>query len=215
MSKKLVLIDGNSILFRAFYALPLLHNDKGVYTNAVYGFTNMLFRILKEENPTHMLVAFDAGKTTFRHSTYKEYKGGRQKTPPELSEQFPLTREVLSAFHVPHYELEMYEADDIIGTLSKQASEAGYEVKIISGDKDLLQLVSDKVTVDIPRKGVSNVESYHPDEVVDKLGVSVEKVIDLKGLMGDKSDNIPGIPGVGEKTAAKLLNAHGSIEGIY
>src|SRR5690625_2027166 len=107
MSKKLVLIDGNSILFRAFYALPLLHNDKGVYTNAVYGFTNMLLRILEEENPTHMLVAFDAGKTTFRHSTYKEYKGGRQKTPPELSEQFPLTREILSAFHIPHYELEM------------------------------------------------------------------------------------------------------------
>lgn len=215
MTKKLVLIDGNSILYRAFFALPLLHNDKGVYTNAVYGFTTMLLKIIEEENPTHMLVAFDAGKTTFRHETFKEYKGGRQKTPPELSEQFPLTREVLTAFQIPHYELEMYEADDIIGTLSAQAEKAGYETKIISGDKDLLQLVSDKTTVDIPRKGVSNVESYNPEQVIETLGVPVNQVIDLKGLMGDKSDNIPGVPGVGAKTAAKLLNEHETIEGIY
>src|SRR5699024_282595 len=145
MSKKLVLIDGNSILFRAFYALPLLHNDKGVYTNALLGFTNMLLNILEEEKPTHILVAFDAGKTTFRHEKYKEYKGGRQKTPPELSEQFPLSRKLLEAFNIPHYELDLYEADDIIGTLTKEADEANWDVKVISGDQDLLQLVSDNV----------------------------------------------------------------------
>src|SRR5690625_4130326 len=147
MSNKLVLIDGNSIIYRAFFALPLLNNDKGVYTNAVYGFTTMLLRILEEEKPTHMLVAFDAGKTTFRHETYKEYKGGRQKTPRELSEQFPLLKEVLDAFGIKHYDLENYEADDIIGTLSKNAEENNWDVTVISGDKDLLQLVSDTVTV--------------------------------------------------------------------
>src|SRR5690625_5583775 len=119
MSNKLVLIDGNSIIYRAFYALPLLNNDKGVYTNAVYGFTTMLLRILEEEKPTHMLVAFDAGKTTFRHKKYGDYKGGRQKTPPELTEQFPLSRKLLDAFNIPYYELDLYEADDIIGTLAR------------------------------------------------------------------------------------------------
>ena len=215
MSKKLVLIDGNSILFRAFYALPLLHNDKGVYTNAVYGFTNMLFRILKEENPTHMLVAFDAGKTTFRHSTYKEYKGGRQKTPPELSEQFPLTREILSAFHIPHYELEMYEADDIIGTLAKMADNEDFTVKVISGDQDLLQLVSDRVTVDLTRKGISEVDSYTPETVMEKMELTPEQIIELKALMGDSSDNIPGVPGVGIKTATKLLKQYETVDKLY
>ncbi len=135
-----------------FFALPLLNNEKGVYTNAVYGFTTMLLRILEEEKPTHMLVAFDAGKTTFRHQTYKEYKGGRQKTPPELSEQFPVLKELLDAFDIKHYQLEQYEADDIIGTLSKQADNQDWEVTVISGDKDLLQLVSDHVTVSVTKK---------------------------------------------------------------
>ncbi len=215
MSKKLVLIDGNSILFRAFYALPLLHNDKGVYTNAVFGFTTMLLKILEEEKPTHMLVAFDAGKTTFRHDTYKEYKGGRQKTPPELSEQFPLTREILSAFHIPHYELTMYEADDIIGTLAKQADGQAFDVKIISGDQDLLQLVSDRVTVNLTKKGVSEVESYTPKMLMDKMGLVPEQIIELKALMGDSSDNIPGVPGVGIKTATKLLKQYETVAKLY
>src|SRR5690625_3709042 len=197
MSNKLVLIDGNSLLFRAFYALPLLHNDKGVYTNAVYGFTNILLNILEEEEPSHILVAFDAGKTTFRHSTFKEYKGGRQKTPPELSEQFPLAKELLDAFHIPHYELELYEADDIIGTLAHQCKQEGWNVKVISGDQDLLQLVDDKVTVDVTKKGVSEVESYTPQTLEEKMEVKPEQIIDLKALMGDSSDNIPGVPGVG------------------
>lgn len=179
MANKLVLIDGNSILFRAFFALPLLHNDKGVYTNALYGFTNILLKILEEEKPTHMLVAFDAGKTTFRHEKFSEYKGGRQQTPPELSEQFPLSRKLLDAFQIPHYELELYEADDIIGTLSKQAEEKGWEVKVITGDQDLIQLVSERVTVDVTRKGITEVESYTPESMLEKMELKPEQIVDL------------------------------------
>lgn len=210
-----MLIDGNSILYRAFYALPLLHNDKGVFTNAVYGFTTILLNILENEKPSHMLVAFDAGKTTFRHSTYKDYKGGRQKTPPELSEQFPLSRELLNAFQIPHYELEMYEADDIIGTLAGIGEKEKFEVKVISGDQDLLQLVSEHVTVDVTKKGVSEVESYTPEKMLDKMEVTPDQIIDLKALMGDSSDNIPGVPGVGIKTATKLLKQYKTLENIY
>ncbi|PDM41591.1 MULTISPECIES: DNA polymerase I [unclassified Geobacillus] len=214
MKKKLVLIDGNSIAYRAFFALPLLHNDKGIHTNAVYGFTMMLMKILEEEKPTHMLVAFDAGKTTFRHKTFEEYKGGRQQTPPELSEQFPLLRELLDAYRIRFYELENYEADDIIGTLCTKAEKEGFEVKVISGDRDLTQLASDHVTVDITKKGITDVESYTPETVQEKYGLTPEQIIDLKGLMGDKSDNIPGVPGIGEKTALKLLKEFGTIENI-
>ncbi|MCT1903448.1 DNA polymerase I [Oceanobacillus sojae] len=215
MTKKLILIDGNSIIYRAFFALPLLNNEKGVYTNAVYGFTTMLLRILEEEKPTHMLVAFDAGKTTFRHQTYKEYKGGRQKTPPELSEQFPVLKELLDAFDIKHYQLEQYEADDIIGTLSKQADNQDWEVTVISGDKDLLQLVSDHVTVSVTKKGISEIEKYTPAYLLEKMQVTPEQITDLKGLMGDSSDNIPGVPGVGEKTATKLLTQFNSLEKVY
>ncbi|MDQ0231008.1 DNA polymerase-1 [Metabacillus malikii] len=214
MSKKLVLIDGNSIAYRAFFALPLLNNDKGVHTNAVYGFTMILMKILEDEKPSHLLVAFDAGKTTFRHKTFQEYKGGRQKTPPELSEQFPFIRELLDAYQVSRYELENYEADDIIGTLSKQAEQDGYEVKVISGDKDLTQLVTSNVTVDITRKGITDVDSYTPSFVQEKYGLTPEQIIDMKGLMGDSSDNIPGVPGVGEKTAIKLLKEFGTLEDV-
>lgn len=215
MANKLVLIDGNSIIYRSFFALPLLNNDKGVYTNAVYGFTTMLLRILEEEKPTHMLVAFDAGKTTFRHATYKEYKGGRQKTPPELSEQFPLLKEVLDAFQISHYELPNYEADDIIGTLSQEAKKENWNVTVISGDKDLLQLVSDNVTVNLTKKGISDVESYTPAFLKEKMEITQEQIIDLKALMGDSSDNIPGVPGVGQKTATKLLKQFETLEKVY
>lgn len=210
--KKLVLIDGNSIAYRAFFALPLLNNDKGIHTNAVYGFTMMLQRILEDEKPTHLLVAFDAGKTTFRHKTFSEYKGGRQKTPPELSEQFPFIRELLDAYGISRYELENYEADDIIGTLSLQAEKDGYEVKVISGDKDLTQLSSDAVTVSITRKGITDIEEYTPAHIKEKYGITADRIIDMKGLMGDSSDNIPGVPGVGEKTALKLLKEFGTLE---
>lgn len=214
MDKKIVLIDGNSIAYRAFFALPLLNNDKGIHTNSVYGFTMMLNRILEEEKPTHMLVAFDAGKTTFRHASFKEYKGGRQKTPPELSEQFPFIRELLDHFGISRYELENYEADDIIGTLSLQAEKEGYAVKVISGDKDLTQLSSPTTTVNITRKGITDIEEYTPEHIHEKYGIGPHQIIDLKGLMGDASDNIPGIPGVGEKTALKLLHQFGTVENL-
>ncbi|GAA0333313.1 DNA polymerase I [Bacillus carboniphilus] len=215
MSKKIVLMDGNSLAYRAFFALPLLNNDKGVHTNAIYGFTMMLMRILEEEKPTHILVAWDAGKTTFRHKTFKEYKGGRQKTPPELSEQFPYIRELLKAFGIKQYELEEYEADDIIGTLSLHAEKDKTEVKIISGDKDLTQLASDSTTVGITKKGITDIELYTPDHIKEKYGLTPEQIIDMKGLMGDSSDNIPGVPGVGEKTAIKLLKEHQTVENLY
>ncbi|MCR2821911.1 DNA polymerase I [Lederbergia panacisoli] len=214
MKKKLMLIDGNSIAYRAFFALPLLSSDKGIHTNAVYGFTTMLMKVLEEEKPTHILVAFDAGKTTFRHSTFKEYKGGRQKTPPELSEQFPFLRELLDAYGIKRYELENYEADDIIGTLATQAEKEGFDVQVISGDKDLTQLSTDKITVSITRKGITDIESYTPEYIKEKYSLSADQIIDMKGLMGDQSDNIPGVPGVGEKTAIKLLVQFDTLENL-
>ncbi len=212
MSKKLVLIDGNSIAYRAFFALPLLNNQKGIHTNAVYGFTMILMKILEEEKPSHILVAFDAGKTTFRHQTFTEYKGGRQKTPPELSEQFPFIRELLDSYGISRYELENYEADDIIGTYSRQAEKDGFEVKVISGDKDLTQLSSENITVCITKKGITDMEIYTPVHIQEKYGLTPGQIIDMKGLMGDSSDNIPGVPGVGEKTAIKLLKEFDTLE---
>lgn len=215
LMQKLVLIDGNGIAYRAFFALPLLNNDKGVYTNAVYGFTMMLQKIIEDEQPTHIAVAFDAGKTTFRHDTYEAYKSGRQKTPHELSEQFPLIRELLDAYHISRLELENYEADDIIGTIAKKAEAQGWQVKIYSGDKDLLQLVTENIKVVLTRKGITNVDTYGVSEIQEKYGFEPIRIIDMKGLMGDSSDNIPGVPGVGEKTALKLLHQFGSLEKIY
>lgn len=213
---KLVLIDGNSLSFRAFYALPLLSNHAGIHTNAVYGFAMLLEKIIKEEKPNHFLVAFDAGKTTFRHSKYSEYKGGRQKTPPELSEQFTYIRQLLDAYHIKRYELDNYEADDIIGTLSRQADEADFETIIITGDRDLTQLATDNVTIYYTKKGVTDVDHYTPEFIAEKYqGLVPKQIIDMKGLMGDTSDNIPGVAGVGEKTAIKLLNQFESVEGVY
>ncbi|MBE5667503.1 DNA polymerase I [Staphylococcus sp. SS251] len=213
---KLVLIDGNSLSFRAFYALPLLSNKAGIHTNAVYGFAMLLEKILKEEKPDHFLVAFDAGKTTFRHEKYSEYKGGRQKTPPELSEQFPYIRQLLDAYHIKRYELDNYEADDIIGTLSKEADKAGFQTIIITGDRDLTQLATDNVSIYYTKKGVTDVDHYTPEFIAEKYnGLTPSQIIDMKGLMGDSSDNIPGVAGVGEKTAIKLLNQFNTVEGVY
>lgn len=213
---KLILIDGNSLSFRAFYALPLLKNKAGIHTNAVYGFARLLEKIIKEEQPTHFLVAFDAGKTTFRHETYQDYKGGRQKTPPELSEQFPYIRQLIDAYQIQRYELENFEADDIIGTLSREADQAGMQTIIITGDRDLTQLATDQVTIYYTKKGVTDVDHYTPQFIAEKYnGLTPSQIIDLKGLMGDSSDNIPGVAGVGEKTAMKLLNQFGTVEGVY
>ncbi|MFJ6208081.1 DNA polymerase I [Lysinibacillus sp. NPDC092081] len=213
--EKLLLLDGNSLAYRAFFALPLLTNDSGIHTNAVYGFTTMLQRILEEEQPTKILVAFDAGKTTFRHETFTEYKGGRQKTPPELSEQFPYIRKLIDAYGIKRYELELYEADDIIGTLAKEASSQDMDVIVVSGDRDLTQLATEQVTVYITKKGITEIEKNTPEFIAEKYGLTPQQIIDMKGLMGDSSDNIPGVPGVGEKTAVKLLKEHGSVESLY
>lgn len=213
--EKLLLLDGNSLAYRAFFALPLLTNDSGIHTNAVYGFTTMLQKILEEEQPTKILVAFDAGKTTFRHETFTEYKGGRQKTPPELSEQFPYLRKLIDAYGIKQYELELYEADDIIGTLAKEASSQDINVIIVSGDRDLTQLATEQVTVYITKKGITEIEKNTPAFIQEKYGLTPQQIIDMKGLMGDSSDNIPGVPGVGEKTAVKLLKEHGSVESLY
>lgn len=194
--------------------MPLLSTKKG-YTNAVYGFTTMLLKLLEEEKPTHFLVAFDAGKKTFRHTDYKEYKGKRQKTPSELSGQFPLIRQLLDAFSIKHFELEGYEADDIIGTLTKRAEQQGLSTKVVTGDKDMLQLVSDHVHIALTRKGISEMEHYDLKQLEEKYQLKPNQIIDLKGLMGDASDNIPGVPGVGEKTALKLLHQYGSVEEVY
>lgn len=211
---KLYLIDGSSIAYRAFYALPLLTHSNGTPINAVYGFSLMLLKLLEEEKPTHLLVAFDASAKTFRHADYEEYKSTRMKTPGELSGQFPIIKELLDAFSIPYFELENYEADDIIGTLSRKAEEASLKTRIVTGDKDLLQLVSERVEALLTRKGITEMDVYTVDTIRDKYGLKPEQIIDLKGLMGDSSDNIPGIPGVGEKTALKLLKQFGSVENV-
>lgn len=211
---KLVLVDGNSIAYRAFFALPLLSNTTGLYTNAVYGFAMMLLKVLEEEKPSHVLVAFDAGKTTFRHETYQEYKGTRQKTPGELAEQIPLIKNLLDAYQIKYLEVENYEADDIIGTFARSIDEEEFDTLIVSGDKDLLQLVTEHVQVLLPKKGVTEAIRYDLTEVEKRYGIKPKQIIDLKGLMGDSSDNIPGIPGVGEKTALKLLKQFGTVEEV-
>ncbi|MHA7964814.1 DNA polymerase I [Paenibacillus sp. CAU 1782] len=212
--EKWMLIDGNSIAYRAFFAMPPLTNSAGLHTNAIFGFTTMLLKLLEEQKPSHVLVAFDAGKATFRHEGYAEYKGGRQKTPPELSEQFPVLKELITAFGIAQFELNGYEADDIIGTLTLEADKQGVSALVVTGDKDMLQLASGGVTVAVTRKGVSEVELYTPEAISEKYGLEPLQIIDLKGLMGDTSDNIPGVPGVGEKTALKLLHEYSSVENV-
>lgn len=216
---KLLLIDGNSIAFRSFFALhnslEKFKNPDGLHTNAIFGFNKMLDSILKQYQPTAALVAFDAGKTTFRTEMYDDYKGGRSKTPPELSEQMPYIKQLLTGYGIKTYELPNYEADDIIGTLSLAAERDNYEVVVVTGDRDLTQLSSAETTVAVTKKGVSEVEEYTPRHVKEKLGITPEQIIDLKGLAGDTSDNYPGVTKVGEKTALKLLKQFGTIENLY
>lgn len=211
---KIILLDGNSLSYRAFYAMPALQNKSGLYTNSVYGFTLMLERMLEDIKPKYALVAFDKGKQTFRHKTYKDYKGTRDKTPSELVEQFGYVRELLDSYGIKYEEHFDYEADDIIGSYAKLAEKAGLEVIIISGDKDLTQLASDNITIYYTRRGVTEVDHYTPEFINEKYGLSPEQIIDMKGLMGDKSDNIPGVAGIGEKTAIKLLAEYKTVENV-
>lgn len=214
MDKRLIIIDGNSIINRAFYALPEMSSKDGLKTNAIYGFTTMLFKIIDTYKPTHISVAFDRKAPTFRHLEYKEYKAGRKKMPDELREQFEPLKELLDKFNIHRLELDGYEADDIIGTVSKLGEENDYKVYIVTGDKDAIQLASDKTTTLITKKGVGEVEEYNFDSVMERYEMTPTQFIDLKGLMGDKSDNIPGVPGIGEKTGIKLIKEFSSIENL-
>ena len=211
---KIILLDGNSLSYRAFYAMPALKNKKGLYTNSVYGFTLMLERILEDTKPKYALVAFDKGKETFRHKSYEAYKGTRDKTPTELVEQFGYVRELIESYGIKYEEHLDYEADDIIGSYAKIAEKAGLEVIIVSGDKDLTQLASDNITVYYTKRGVTEIDYYTPEFINEKYGLTPQQIVDMKGLMGDKSDNIPGIPGVGEKTAIKLLAEYETVENV-
>ena len=218
---KLLLIDGSSVAFRAFFALyhqiDRFKSPTGLHTNAIYGFNLMLDHMMKRIEPTHILVAFDAGKTTFRTEMFADYKAGRAKTPDEFREQFPFIRQMLDAMGIKHYELSQYEADDIIGTLDKMAerTDIPFDVTIVSGDKDLIQLTDENTVVEISKKGVADFEEFTPAYLMEKMGITPTQFIDLKALMGDKSDNIPGVTKIGEKTGLKLLTEFGSLEGIY
>ena len=217
MSEKILLIDGHSILNRAFYGIPDLTNSEGRHTGAVYGFLNILFRILDEEKPDYLTVAFDVHEPTFRHKIYSQYKGTRKPMPSELREQVPLIQELLTAMGIKIVSKGGYEADDLLGTLAKKSEQKGMDVTILSGDRDLLQLATEKVMIRLPKtsKGKTTIEDFHGEQVLEKYQVTPTQIIELKALMGDSADNIPGIPGVGEKTATKLIVQYGSIENAH
>jgi DNA polymerase-1 len=213
--KKLMIIDGSSLVHRAFYALPLLTTKGGVFTNGVYGFLTMLYRIREQEQPDYICVAFDRRGPTIRHKEYSEYKGTRDKTPSELSQQFPILKEILQLLGIKTVDMDDYEADDIAGTLARHGEEEDMDVLLVTGDKDYLQLATDVSKVLITKKGISEMETYDRSRIEEEYGIEPKQFIDVKGLMGDKSDNIPGVPGVGEKTALKLVKEYGDMEGVY
>lgn len=212
MKKRLVIIDGNSLINRAFYALPDLVTREGIHTNGVFGFVKMINKVQEDYRPDYLSVAFDLKAPTFRHIQYKEYKAQRKKMPNELAQQMPILKDILDAYKIHRTELDGFEADDLIGTIAKLCAEKGLEVIIVTGDRDALQLVSENIKVMITKKGISNLEVYDRAMVKEKYGVTPERIIDFKGLVGDKSDNIPGVPGIGEKTASKLLNEFSTVE---
>lgn len=216
MSKKLILIDGHSILNRAFFGIPDLTNSEGIHTNAMYGFLNIMFKFIDEEKPDYITVAFDLSEPTFRHKAYEAYKGTRKPMAPELKQQVPLIKELLRTMNITVIEKAGYEADDIIGTIAKRSAAAGIDVSVISGDRDLLQLAEEKIQIRIPKtkKGVTEVENYYPDDVVALYGVTPLEFIDMKALMGDTSDNIPGAPGVGPKTASAIIQKYHSVDNV-
>lgn len=213
--KRLMVIDGSSLIFRAFYALPLLTTKDGTYTNGLYGFLTMLYKAQDEYQPDYICVAFDKSGPTFRHEEYKDYKGTRQSAPSELAQQFPIIRDILKTMNIKTLEMDQYEADDIAGTLAKMAEENDLETILVTGDRDYLQLATDNSKILFTKKGISELEIYDRDKVVEEYGIEPEQMVDLKGLMGDKSDNIPGVPGIGEKTGIKLIKEYGNIENVY
>jgi len=212
--KKLILIDANALVHRGFHALPPLKTKKGELVNAVYGFTSILLKIFKDLKPEYILTAFDLAKPTFRHLEYEEYKATRPKTPEELIDQFSIVKQVVKAFNIPIFEKEGFEADDVIGTITKKT---GKEIEniIVTGDLDTLQLVNEHTRVYTLKKGITDTVIYDPDKVKQRYGLEPEQLLDFKGLKGDPSDNIPGVPGVGEKTAIDLLKRFNTIEELY
>lgn len=217
MSEKIVLIDGHSIINRAFYGVPDLTNAEGLHTNGIYGFLNIMFRILDEEKPDYLAVAFDLKAPTFRHQMYEAYKGTRKGMPDELKEQVPVLKELLQAMGIPLLMVEGYEADDLLGTIAKKSEAKGMDAVVVSGDRDLLQIATDRIMIRMPKtkKGATEIENYHTQDVIDAYQVAPLQIIELKALMGDSSDNIPGVPGIGEKTATNLIVAYGNIENAY
>lgn len=211
---KFIVIDGNSLMHRAYYALPPLTNSKGLHTNVIYGFVNMLNKLIDEYKPSHLGIAFDRKALTFRHAEYAEYKAGRQKMPEEMAEQIPVLKEVIAALNIKQIEMDGFEADDLIGTISKHCDDLGMQTLIVTGDRDAFQLISDKVRVLITKKGISEIECFDEAHLQEVYQITPAQVTDLKGLMGDASDNIPGVPGVGEKTALELLRQFGSVEQV-
>ncbi|RYE76400.1 MAG: DNA polymerase I, partial [Myxococcales bacterium] len=211
---RLLLLDGHSLAYRAFFALPVenFSTTTGQHTNAVYGFTSMLINVLRDEEPTHIAVAFDKSRQTFRLEEYSEYKAKRNKTPGEFSSQLPLIQEVLDALHIEHLSMDGFEADDIIATLTTQALDAGFEVLILTGDRDSLQLVTDHSTVLYPMRGVSDLARMTPEAVETKYAVPPHRYPELAALVGEDSDNLPGVPGVGPKTAAKWIAQYDGLE---
>jgi DNA polymerase-1 len=214
MNKTIMMIDGNSLLHRAFYAIPILSNKKGIITNAVYGFVNMLLKVIQDYKPYSLAVAFDRKAPTFRHLAYEDYKGTRQKAPEELVPQFELIREMLLLMNIPIFELDGYEADDILGTVSQSCGKGNTNVLLVTGDKDALQLISDNTEVLLTKKGISVMERYDANQLAEEYGLTPNQFIDMKGLMGDASDNIPGVPGIGPKTAIKLLKEYDTLENV-
>jgi 5'-3' exonuclease len=213
-----LIVDGSSLLVRAFFASAfsgrIMRSSRGVYTNGVFGFLNMMLRAVEMFQPTHLFVAWDVSRDTFRRELYPAYKGTRGELPDELHPQFDTMKEVLDALGVPQHFDERYEADDIIGTLAHRGAEQGMDVLVLTGDRDALQLVRDKVTVAIMKKGITEMAYYTPESLLEEWGLTAAQIVDLKGLMGDASDNIPGVPGVGEKTAKKLLLEFGTVENL-
>ena len=217
MSEKLVLIDGNSIINRAFFAIPDLTNAQGIHTNAIYGFMNILLRILGEEKADCLVVAFDVHAPTFRHNMYEAYKGTKKGMPEELKQQVPILKDLLAAMKIKTMEKAGLEADDILGTLAVRGEKAGYDVTLVSGDQDLLQIATDRICIRIPRtrQGQTSIDDFRAPQVLESYGVTPLQFIDVKALMGDSSDNVPGVPKVGEKTATQLIRDYGSVDGVY
>lgn len=213
--KKILLIDGSSLIFRAFYAIRNLTTKDGVFVNGVYGFLNMYYKALELINPTHVFVAFDKGSKTFRHNEFEDYKGTRDNAPNEITYQFGILKDLLSSMNVNYLELDEYEADDILGTIAKLAQKEGFEVDIFTGDRDYLQLIDDNIFVYLTKKGISEIKLMNTESVLEEYDLSPKQLIDVKALQGDSSDNIPGVKGVGEKTALKLIQEYGNLENLY